>query len=61
MSGSEKFNTCAHKTAEPLTEKVRICCNNYKDVNGYGCLKRKIFPLDEKHCAECQEYEGQQK
>jgi len=57
---SEKYDKCAYKSAEQYTRKVKICCNNYKDVTAYDCEKREIFPLAPNHCEACQEFKAKE-
>lgn len=53
----DKFEECKFRSKEIYTRKIRICCNNYKDVTAYDCPKREIFPLSSEHCNNCKEFE----
>lgn len=57
MTGEEKFNTCQHKSPEQYKRKVRICCNNYSEIEGFDCALREIFPLNFDHCQNCSLYQ----
>lgn len=54
---SNKIDNCKHRSEEQYTRKVKICCNNYKDVEGYDCPLREIFPLNPEHCENCALYQ----
>jgi hypothetical protein len=56
MVGSEKFDTCQHKSTEQYKRQVRICCNNYQEIEGFDCTLREIFPLNPDHCTACTIY-----
>jgi hypothetical protein len=56
MDGVQKFNNCANRSPGNVTKKVKVCCNNFKDLAGYECVKRGIFPLSTNVCEVCNEF-----
>ena len=58
MNGLEKLETCSNRSAGIVSKKIRICCNNFKDVDGYDCELRGIFPVTDVHCETCELYKG---
>jgi hypothetical protein len=53
-----KFNSCRFKSKDKIKKNVKLtCCSKGKEVEGYNCEKRGIFPLSPKQCNDCKVYE----
>jgi hypothetical protein len=52
----EKFNTCKHRSPNPVTKTMSNCCSSWKK-DGFMCFKFNLFPLNELTCKECEAYE----
>jgi len=47
------FDTCINRSETSIVKKVKTCCNNYQDIEGYNCNERNIFPLSHEICNGC--------
>jgi len=55
-----KFDSCRHRSAEPISKVVRRCScqgGDYED-KGFFCNRRSIFKIDRNFCEYCELYES---
>lgn len=55
---NDKFQTCKHRSSEIISKKVKVCCNNWQDMQGFECPVKGYFPLNGNHCANCEAYQS---
>lgn len=52
-----KFNNCSFRSETKVTDKIKLCCGQWKEIEEFKCNKLNIFPLYPKKCESCTFFE----
>ncbi len=57
QEGEMRFNTCKHRSENPVEKITRSCCSSSTREEAYECVLRNIFKLTSETCASCNVYQ----